>query len=217
MSVLVIGRQPLPDLGITGCVALPDIDAARFDGPSETWTVTAPDGSSVTAALVVDARPSADPRIATHGAPNYFRIPGPAIGRQARYVARCLRLVKRSGAGRIEAKRPIALRRWRPEPLATQFHLTGAVPAPDELYDGPATLCVDGRQIDTRVRLIGHLDPIDGQYHWRGTVFEPLPDGCRGRSVALTVGERKVAARVVEQTAWGAHTVSGMGDPPFER
>ena len=32
---------------------------------------------------------------------------------------------------------------------------------PEDLYDGPAT--IDGREV--RVRLAGHLDPIDGQYH----------------------------------------------------
>ncbi len=217
MSVLLIGAQPLPGLGVEDWMVLPDAAEARFDGPTETWTVTAADGRSVTAALVVDARPSEDATIAAHGAPNYFRIPGPAVDRQARYVARCLRLVRRCGAARIEAKRPIALRRWRPEPLATQFHLSGAVPAPDELYDGPATLRVDGRDVEGRVRLIGHLDPIDGQYHWRGTVFESLPQGSQGRPVALTIGTRTAAARVVEQTAWGTHTVSGVGDPPFDR
>lgn len=217
MSVLVIGAAPLPGLGVGGCVVLPDIVAARFDGQSETWTVTTNDGRQVSAALVVDARPSRDAILATHGAPNYFRIPGPAVGRQARYVARCLRLVERSGAGRIEAKRPITLRRWRPEPVATQFYLTGAVPAPDELYDGQATMGIDGRDFGGRVRLIGHLDPIDGQYHWRGTFFEPLPDASRGRPATLTVGSRTGAARIVEQTAWGTHTVSGVGDPPFDR
>lgn len=214
MNVILIGARP-SGLSIDGCTELPDVAEARFDGPTETWTVTAPDGRCVTAALVVDARQSADQTIAAHGAPNYFRIPGPALKRQIRYVAKCLQLFERTGAARMEARRPVSLRRW-PRSMAAQFYLTGAAPTPDELYDGPATLGLDGHDIDTRVRLTGHLDPIDGRYHWRGTVFDDLPDSARGRAVTLTIGERTADARVVERTAWGTHTVSGVGDPPFD-
>lgn len=218
MSVIVIGDIPLPHLGVGDCTVLPGISDARFDGPTETWTVTAPDGRCVRAALVVDTRPSRDRSLAVHGTPNYFRIPGPDVARQVRYVAWCLRLAERVGAGRIEAKATIKLRRWRPQSLATRFYLTGSDPGPDDLYDGPATIAVAGHGVESRVRLIGHLDPIDGQYHWQGTVFDPLAVAVSGRSadLTLTVADRSGAARVVERTPWGTTMIAGVGDPPFE-
>lgn len=216
MSVIVVGTQPLPALGVPDCVVLGDVAQARFDNRTETWTLTTSSGECAAAALVVDARPSANPTIADHGMPNYFRVPGPDMRRQARYVARCLRLFERTGAGRIEARKrltgPSRLR-----PLGSRFHLTGAEPGPDELFDGPATLTVGGQHVTTRVRLLGHLDPIDGRYHWQGTVFEPLPESASGRATAatLTIEDRTAAARVVEQTPWGTTMIAGVGDPPF--
>ena len=54
----------------------------------------------------------------------------------------------------------------------------------DDVHDGPAAMRVaDGEQA-VRVRLSGHLDPIDGRYHWRGTIFESVPEGsqdCRSK------------------------------------
>jgi hypothetical protein len=69
----------------------------------------------------------------------------------------------------------------------------------------------------TRVRLIGHLDPIDGQYHWQGTAFDALPDDVlKQPKVSLTVGERTVSARITERTPQGIYGVTGVGTPPFE-
>jgi hypothetical protein len=71
------------------------------------------------------------------------------------------------------------------------------------------------------VRLAGHLDPIDGQYHWQGTVFgsssQPLPDEAlkQARTATLTVGARSASARIIERTPWGTHTVAGVGAPPY--
>jgi len=109
---------------------------------------------------------------------------------------------------------PIARRLWR----RSGFLPSGAVvaaphaemAAPEDLYDGPAT--VDGR--DVRVRLAGHLDPIDGLYHWRGTVFESLDELPRG-SITIAVGERSATARVAERSQQGGYAVTGTGLPPF--
>lgn len=215
MTVIVIGDVPVGLL--RDCTVLADRTAAHFDNDEECWTVTASDGTTATARFVVDARPSPNPAIANHGVPNYFRIPGPELRRQARYVTRCLRLAERSGAARVEARRTLVLHRWHPQPVEASFYITGSQPEPDDLYDGPATVTVDGRSVDSRVRLIGHLDAIDGRYHWQGTVFDALPGTNRGRTAAmtLTINERTAAARVVEQTPWGTHMVAGVGDPPF--
>lgn len=215
MSAIVIGAAPR-ELRIGACAVLADRASAHFDNATETWTVTASDGSAATAMIVVDARPSPNPAVAGHGVPNYFRIPGPDVRRQARYVIRCLRLVQRTGAARIEARGTIVVHRWRPQPVEPRFYLTGDQPGPDDLYDGPATLTVGDLSLTSRVRLIGHLDAIDGRYHWQGTVFEALP-AARGPSGGLTVtiDGRTAAARVLEQTPWGTHMISGVGDPPY--
>lgn len=219
MSVIVVGGAAPADLGIAEYAVLPDAATTRFDVGTETWTVTSADGRTATARIVVDLRASGIPAVASHGVPNYFRIPGPGVRRQARYIARCLRLIERTGATRIEARGRIVVHRWRPAPVAARFYLTGSEPGPDDLYDGPATLTVSGSDIASRVRLTGHLDAIDGRYHWQGTVFDALPDTARARSagVTLTIDDRTVAARVVEQTPWGTHMIAGVGEPPFDR
>ena len=219
MSVIVIGAGAPHELAPRVFAVLSDAAATRFDNATEMWTVTASDGRSVTARTIVDTRPSASPVIASHGIPNYFRIPGPDVRRQARYVARCLRMIERSGAARVEARGRIVLHRWLPHPAASRFYLSGSEPEPDDLYDGPAVVSVSGQDMPARVRLTGHLDAIDGRYHWQGTVFDALPESARARSagMTLTISGRTAAARVVEQTPWGTHMISGVGEPPFTR
>lgn len=202
---------------MTVIVIRDNTDTARFDNFSDTWTVTTAAGRSATARAVINARPSAEPVIAVHGIPNYFRVPGPDVERQQRFVNRCLDLFDRSGATRIEAKARIVLHRWRPNPVAGRFYLTGPTPADDDVYDGPAMLTLPGAAVEVRARLTGHVDPIDGQYHWRGTVTGDLPpDVLRGqRAVELVTGEHRAQARVVEVTPWGGYTLSGVGAPPY--
>ncbi len=219
MSVIVIGAEVPPELGLGTRTMFPDAVATHFDNATEMWTVTTGDGQTASARTVVDTRPSGNPVIAGHGVPNYFRIPGPDVRRQARYVARCLRMVERSGAARVEARGRIVVHRWLPNRVASRFYLSGSEPGPDDLYDGPALVTVGGREMPARVRLTGHLDAIDGRYHWQGTVFDPLPESAKARSagVTLTISDRTSAARVVEQTPWGTHMISGVGEPPFDR
>ena len=76
------------------------------------------------------------------------------------------------------------------------------------------TLAEVGHQV--RVRLTGHVDPIDGQYHWQGTVFDQLPvDLTRARTVTLAVGDHSASARIIEATPQGTHSIAGVGAPPF--
>ncbi len=94
---------------------------------------------------------------------------------------------------------PIARRMWRRSGFLPSGapHAAGRLEAEadddEEVYDGPAT--VDGRI--SRVRLTGHLDPIDGRYHWQGTVFDMLPDDARG-PLAVTV-DKQTACRPVHR------------------
>lgn len=190
---------------------------ARFDNATDTWTVTTADGSCNSARAVIDARRSDDETVAVHGLPNYFRVPGPDVERQLRYVDRCLDLLERSGCTRMEAKSRVVLRRWRPRRLADRFYLTRAVPSDEDLYDGPATATMGGADIAVRARLTGHLAAIDGRYHWRGTLTGELPDDAfKGqRAVTLSIDGRSAQAQLSERTPWGGYTVIGVGEPPF--
>ena len=88
--------------------------------------------------------------------------------------------------------------------------------AMSDIYDGPATIRDGDEERTVRVRLSGHLEPIDGRYHWQGTVFESLPDGAKlPQQVILAVGENRAEARITERTPQGGYSVAGVGAPPF--
>lgn len=173
--------------------------------------------------------------VAVHGFPNYFFVSGPDTGAQARYIAECVGLMTATASGRIEVRRSSQqvfnerahLNPAEPIPAAAAFDLSG-IPATDtelkEIYDGAATLTIGDASHPVRVRLTGRIDPIDGHYHWQGTVFSPLVDPVSGkpddalkqaRAATLTVGNRSAPARIVEQTPWGTHSIAGVGAPPY--
>lgn len=165
--------------------------------------------------------------VATHGFPNYFFITGPDTDAQARYVAECVRLMKHAASTRIEVRRSSQqvfnerahVEPAQPFPVLSAFALSSDA-AGDGTYDGEATLTIAGICHAVRVRLTGHLDPIDGHYHWQGTVFsspaQPLPaEALKARTVTVTVGERSAPARIIERTPWGTHSVAGVGAPPY--
>jgi cation diffusion facilitator CzcD-associated flavoprotein CzcO len=170
--------------------------------------------------------------VAVHGFPNYFFITGPDIDAQARYAAERVGLMKHTASTRIEVRRSsqqvfnerVRLQPARPDRVTrtlTSFDLSSGTAEDNEIYDGLATLTVAGTGHPVHVRLAGHLDPIDGHYHWQGTVFSspsrPLPDEAlaQARTATLTVGERSAPARIIEQTPWGTHSVAGVGAPPY--
>ncbi len=158
--------------------------------------------------------------VAVHGLPNYFFVDGPDVEARARYVAECVGLLIHTSCTRIEVRRSsyqvfnerAYLRPAQPQPVASAFDLTSG--GSDATYEGSATLTIAGAEHLVRVRLAGHLDPIDGRYHWQGTVFGPAAL-METRTATLTVGERSASARIVELTPWGTHTVAGVGDPPY--
>lgn len=166
--------------------------------------------------------------VAVHGFPNYFFITGPDIGTQARDVAECVGLLEHTASTRVEVRRssqqvfnervhrrPAQLHQVAP--TFNAFDLSADAGHHDETYDGAATLTIAGTRHPVRVRLAGHLDPIDGQYHWQGTVFDPLPDAVlkQAAPATVTVGDRSAPARIVEQTPWGTHAIAGVGAPPY--
>jgi hypothetical protein len=93
-------------------------------------------------------------------------------------------------------------------------------PEEESGYAGPATLLVGETVLEVTVRLAGHLEPLDGLFHWYGRVdrtpeLVALKDG--GATVAdLAIGDRApVAVRLAEYDAWGHVLVTGVGAPPY--
>ncbi len=170
--------------------------------------------------------------VAVHGFPNYFFVTGPDIAAQTRYVVECVGLMKATASSRIEVRRSSQqvfnerahLTPAEPLPVASAFDLSG-IPATGtetkETYDGAATLTIGDACHPVRVRLTGRIDPIDGHYHWQGTVFSSLSDSLpdealrQSRAATLTVGGLSAPARIVEQTPWGTHSIAGVGAPPY--
>lgn len=118
----------------------------------------------------------------------------------------------------------IGRRMWRRSGFLPQDHTptvrhrgiaAGTEPAIDEdVYDGFAVLDNGDRDSRVRVRLTGHLDPIDGRYHWQGSILDA--DMVAGTGpVRLTIGQRSADARIVERTAQSTYTIAGVGEPPF--
>ena len=111
--------------------------------------------------------------IAMHGFPNYFTIGGPDFEAAMRHVIECLRLAK--GHTRVEARRSsqqvfnerVHLRRPPRHLVASAFDLSSAAAVHDDIYEGPAILTGAETYQQVRVLLSGHVDPIDGQYHWQ--------------------------------------------------
>jgi hypothetical protein len=166
--------------------------------------------------------------VAVHGFPNYFMVLGPdspvgdsetVIDGQVRYVAECLQRMRRRGSTRIEVRRSSQRQfteRARVKPPWSAFEVSSH-DVDHEIYDGPATLTVGAGEHAVRVRLTGHLDPIDGKYHWQGMIFgatAELPTG--SRPVHLAIDTHTTRARITEQTPWGSYSIAGVGAPPFE-
>ncbi|BCI52246.1 hypothetical protein NIIDNTM18_15240 [Mycolicibacterium litorale] len=84
------------------------------------------------------------------------------------------------------------------------------------VFDGAAELDVAGVRCPVRVRLAGHLSPIDGQYHWQGLAYGAPDDLQAGKRAELRIGNRSAAVRLVERIPSGQLMVSGVGAPPYE-
>lgn len=218
--------------------------SAVFADDSESWRLRTGSGDEHHASVVVDTRalqlpasPGAGPRddalvgvrgrtiqevwrdgvesffgISVHGFPNYFMFTGP--DEQLAYIVDCLATMQRKGSARVEVRRSAQreyLDHGRVASPARAFEFTTAK---DEIYDGPATLTVDGQDHRVRVRLTGHVDPIDGKYHWQGTVSDAATDLASQR-VRLAV-DVEADARITERTPWGSYSIAGVGAPPFD-
>ncbi|WP_431239275.1 DUF4873 domain-containing protein [Mycolicibacterium aichiense] len=84
------------------------------------------------------------------------------------------------------------------------------------VFDGDAELDVAGVRCPVRVRLAGHLSPIDGQYHWQGLAYGAPETVTPGTPAQLAIGNRSVTVRLVERVPSGQLMVSGVGSPPYD-
>jgi cation diffusion facilitator CzcD-associated flavoprotein CzcO len=163
--------------------------------------------------------------VAVHGFPNYFLHSGTDVEAQTHYIIECLKLMKHSASTSIEVRRSsqqvfnerVYLRRPLPHPVPRAFELSPRAGLHDGTYDGPATLTIADACRQVRVRLTGHVDPVDGRYHWRGTVFDSLSADLLKQTlqVSLAAAARSAAARITEQTPQGTYSIAGIGAPPF--
>ncbi len=95
------------------------------------------------------------------------------------------------------------------------------VPPEDaEGYAGPALLTVDGRAVAVEVHLTGHLEPLDGRFHWYGrmqrdgAVTAAKVAGAVHATIAVGGGPAR-EVRLAEVDPWGNVAVRGEGAPPY--
>lgn len=84
------------------------------------------------------------------------------------------------------------------------------------VFDGAAELDVAATPHQVRVRLTGHLNPLDGQYHWQGLVYGAPADIPAGKTAQVNIGDRRAACRIVERLPSGPLMISGVGAPPYD-
>jgi hypothetical protein len=225
---------PMSDVVILRSVEIVD---SMFDEDRHHWTLRTRGGDQYTARVEIayDQAPVADGMlpylgVAVHGLPNQFFVSGADAGGQKLYIAACLDAMARTGSTRIEVRRStqrtytdrlksgraVNWRRMRRKIYAS-FDLSSHIGVDDEVYDGQATVRIGDDDHDARVRLTGHIEPIDGRYHWQGMLFTDLHETKLPLLVTVTVGENSAEARIVERTAQGGYSVVGVGVPPFVR
>lgn len=88
---------------------------------------------------------------------------------------------------------------------------------PQERYDGPAVVDVDGTGHDVVVTLRGSFQPLDGLFHWYGRVATgtPVDEVRSGSTVTLRTGLGEATARLSDKDTWGRFRIAGTGTPPF--
>lgn len=90
----------------------------------------------------------------------------------------------------------------------------------DEGYRGPATLRLgDGQEFAVEVVLRGHVEPLDGRFHWYGRVAvdTALEAALGGRKAPATVTtpQGEADGELSDVDPWGRYRVAGVSTPPF--
>jgi hypothetical protein len=219
--------------GIDDVVVLNGVTDRSFDRTAHTWTLHTADGTEHRAQIVVDEQPTEHTPapylgIAVHGMPNHFLLNGPDHAGKSRYIIECLRTMDSRGSTRIEVRhstqqvyndksgsgREVIPWRRLARKIPSAFHMSSCPTLDDEVFDGPVRVRIGDDEFDARARLAGHLDPIDGRYHWQGTLFGELAEELVSRTVTVGIGDRHADGRITERTPSG-YSVTGVGAPPF--
>lgn len=93
-------------------------------------------------------------------------------------------------------------------------------PEEESGYDGTAVLLVGDLTMDVTVHVDGHLEPLDGRFHWYGRI-ERSGDLVAAKDAGATVAQLVIAdgppatLRLAEYDPWGHVQVSGTGAPPY--
>ncbi|HVK25526.1 MAG TPA: DUF4873 domain-containing protein [Actinokineospora sp.] len=89
----------------------------------------------------------------------------------------------------------------------------------DDGYSGPATLIVGELELDVRVELRGHFQPIDGYYRWYGRIDADaaVTDAAGGRKTKATLRTPGAEAdgELSDPDPWGRYRIMGTSRPPF--
>jgi hypothetical protein len=93
-------------------------------------------------------------------------------------------------------------------------------PEEESGYDGTATLLVNDTPVDVTVHLDGHLEPLDGRFHWYGRIersaaVAALKEAGATSGVLTIEGHAPADVRLAECDPWGHLQVNGTGVPPY--
>ncbi|MCS3779826.1 DUF4873 domain-containing protein [Tsukamurella ocularis] len=244
--IVVIGTR-VP--GVDGAVVAPsDVAGLRFRPDRDAWTLTTAAGAvdydlvvlaGTTAAIEV---PAVDPRVApprtvgpadaeraylgmlVNGVPNLVLTDGSRL--QLDTLDAWLRWMYTEAATRLLSRPPVTARwiqrgrRAPARPDRDAIDLSNDHVRDEGVYAGEAVLRSGDYEVVSPVRLAGHLEPLDGRYHWYGTVddleigaaLKKMPRG----SVTVSVGGGEAApAMVTDKTVWGTYRLVGVGAPPY--
>jgi hypothetical protein len=221
-----------------------EVSGYRFDDTICQWTVHTTGGEVLTARIVVVARrppsstvdvigrgglaiprdgTSASQDVAVAGFPNLFLVPDlGSAGRSVRYIMACIRMMGREDARGIEIHQHVqdSPSRWPRRPDPRHFRFTPFEDDVDETHRGPAVLTAESTEIDVRVHLTGHVQPIDGSYRWFGRIARhpevtALHKAGRDNVTVRLPGGEAAKAKLTEIDPWGNVRVTGTGRPPF--
>ena len=87
-------------------------------------------------------------------------------------------------------------------------------------YSGADTLNVGDQVVEVTVHLDGHLEPLDGRFHWYGRIersaaVAAIKDAGAAAGVLSIGGATPAELRLAEYDPWGHLQVKGTGAPPY--
>ena len=244
--IVVIGSR-VP--GVDGAVGAPsEVVGLRFRPDRDAWTLTTPAGEADYDLVVLPgttaeiAVPALDPRVEAprtvgpadadraylgmlvDGVPNLVLTDGSAT--QVATLQAWLRWMYTEAATRIMARPPVTARwihkgrRAPSRPDRDAIDLSNDHVRDEGVYAGEAVLRSGDFEAVSPVRLAGHLEPLDGNYHWYGTVDDldigaALKKMPRGSVTVSVAGGEGAPAMVTDKTVWGTYRLVGVGAPPY--